>query len=446
MSAQGAAAAGPEHGTFARVLDAVAAPAVRQALTVVILGMALGAQFVRNLIGWPGEIGALIVVVAIAALSLIARRREIEWRGILPVSLIAFALWMAISVFWSEYTWSSIGGIAYSLSFAFLGAFIALSRDLIQVVRGLGDTLRGILLASLILEIVAGILIDMPLPFLGITGDLAVGGPIQGIAGTRNALGFLGGLAILTFWIELRTQSIRRSIGIPFLVLAGLLVALSRSPVTAVTLGAVGLAGLLLVVLRRIPATARRPVQFGFLAVGIIAAVVIWTLRVRILALLDAGSDFEARIRVWQQLSALSDLHPVEGWGWVGIWPGRVFPYSTVRLPSGNHAGSGLNAFVDAWFQLGLIGLVLLVLVLGLGFARSWLVASETRSTVNVWPALTLALLAVTGMAESYLLAEGGITLAVVACIAAARKRSWRRLLSDDDDTVEVSGDAAPPS
>jgi hypothetical protein len=136
----------------------------------------------------------------------------------------------------------------------------------------------------------------------------------------------------------------------------------------------------------------------------------------------------------------------VEGWGWVGIWPGRVFPYSTVRLPSGNHAGSGLNAFVDAWFQLGLIGLVLLVLVLGLGFARSWLVASETRSTVNVWPALTLALLGITGMAESYLLAEGGITLAVVACIAAARKRSWRRLLSDDDDPVEVSGDAAPPS
>ncbi len=101
-----------------------------------------------------------------------------------------------------------------------------------------------------------------------------------------------------------------------------------------------------------------------------------------------------------------------------------------MRTRSGRTAGSALNAFVDVWFQLGLIGLLLLVLALGLGFARSWLVASEARSTVNVWPALTLALLGATGMAESYLLAEGGLVLAFAACIAAARKRSWRKLLT----------------
>lgn len=426
---------------FGAAFDIVAAPAFRQALTVVILGLALVTPFVRTFVGWPGEVGALGVIVVAAAASLVARRGEIEWRGILPVSLLALASWMVLSVLWSEYTWASIGGVLYTLSFAFLGAFIALSRDLIQVVRALGDTLRAIVTLSLVLEIFAGILIDMPLPFLHITGDIALGGPIQGIAGTRNALGFLAGLAILTFWIELRTQSIRRIVGIPFLVLAGLLVALSRSPVTVITLGAVGLAGLLLVVLRRIPARRRRPVQATFLAVGLTLALVAWTQRVAILALLDATSDFDARTQVWQQLSALSDLHPVEGWGWVGVWPGSVFPFSTVRLPSGNHAGSALNAFIDGWFQLGLIGLVLLVLALGLGFVRSWLVASETRSTVNVWPALMLALLVITGMAESYLVAEGGITLAVVACIAAARKRSWRRLLRDTEPP-EISAEA----
>jgi exopolysaccharide production protein ExoQ len=415
---------------FGVVLDVAASPALRQVLTVVIFGLSLATPFFRVVLGWPGVVAALAVIVVIAAVSLAARRGEIEWRGILPVSLLAFVAWMTLSVFWSEYTSASIAGILYTIVFAFLGAFVALSRDLIQVVRALGDALRGLLLASIVVEVVAGILLDTALPFLGVTGDLMYGGPVQGIAGTRNALGFLAGLAILTFWIEIRTQSVRRIVSIPFVVLAVGLVLVSRSPVTFLVLGVVGLAGLLLVLLRRIPSRARATLQPIILVVGVVAAAVSWVFRVRILNFLDATSDFDARIRIWQTLSALSDRHPVEGWGWVGLWPTRTFPFSTVRTRSGRTAGSALNAFVDVWFQLGLIGLVLLALALGLGFARSWLVASEARSTVNVWPALTLALLSATGMAESYLLAEGGLVLAFAACIAAARKRSWRKRLT----------------
>ena len=420
----------PAARPFGIVLEITASAAFRQALTVIIFSLGLVTPFVRVVLGWPGELAVLVVVVAAAALSLAARRREIEWRGILPVSLLAFFAWALFSILWSEYTWASAGGVLYSLAFAFLGAFIALSRDLIQVVRALGDAMRAILLASIVVEVIAGILIDTALPFLGVTGALAEGGPIQGIAGTRNALGFLAGLAILTFWIELRTRSVRRVVSIPFLVLAGLMVILSRSPVTIVVLGVVGMAGLLLLLLRRIPSAARATLQPIILVVAIVAAAVSWVFRVRILNFLDAASDFDARIGVWQSLSKLSDLHPVEGWGWVGLWPQRVFPFSTVELPSGRHAGSALNAYVDTWFQLGLIGLVLLILALGLGFARAWLVASEARSTVNVWPALTLALLGATGLAESYLIGEGGMVLVVAACIAAARKRSWRKALT----------------
>jgi len=416
---------------FGSVLDVTASPAFRQALTVVIFSMSLATQFVRVVLGWPGEVAALAVVVLAAALSLAARRGEIEWRGILPVSLLAFFGWMALSLFWSEYTWASLGGILYALAFAFLGAFVSLSRDLIQVVRALGDALRAILLASVVVEVIAGILLDTALPFLGVTGSLTVGGPIQGIAGTRNALGFVAGLAILTFWIEIRTQSVRRVVSIPFLVLAVGLLLVSRSPVTVVVLAIVGIAGGLLVALRRMSPRTRTTVQPIVLVVGLVLAILAATFRTQILRFLDAASDFEARVSVWQTLNTLSERHPVEGWGWVGMWPARIFPYSSVRLPSGRPAGSGLNAFIDTFFQLGLVGMLLLAIALGLGFVRAWLVASEARSTVNVWPALTLALLAATAMAESYLIAEGGLVLTVAACIAASRKRSWRRLLRD---------------
>ena len=196
---------------------------------------------------------------------------------------------------------------------AFLGAFVALSRDLIQVVRALGDALRAILLASIVVEVISGILIDMPLPFLGVAGNLAMGGPIQGIAGTRNDLGFLAGLAILTFWIEVRTRSVRRIVSVPFLVLAGLMVIFTRSPVTIVVLIAVGLAGLLLLVLRRIPSTARNTLQPIFLVIAVISAAVAWVFKSRILNFLDASSDFEARTHVWNTLAPLvQGEHPVE--------------------------------------------------------------------------------------------------------------------------------------
>ena len=81
---------------------------------------------------------------------------------------------------------------------------------------------------------------------------------------------------------------------------------------------------------------------------------------------------------------------------------------------------------MDIWLQLGLAGLLVLIVALALAFVRAWLVASERRSTVYVWPALTLVLLATTSMTESYLLYEGGLLLFVTSAFAAARNRSWR--------------------
>src|SRR5690606_31774966 len=111
----------PGRQVLSTALDVVAAPAFRQALTVVVFGMSLVAPFVRIMLGWPGALAALAVVTIAGAASLAARRGEIEWRGILPVSLLTFMAWMIVSVFWSEYTWASIGGIAYSLTWMFLG-------------------------------------------------------------------------------------------------------------------------------------------------------------------------------------------------------------------------------------------------------------------------------------------------------------------------------------
>ncbi|MFC5858922.1 hypothetical protein [Agromyces flavus] len=59
-------------------------------------------------------------------------------------------------------------------------------RDTIQIVRAFGDVFRVLLAVSLALEVLSGVLLDLPIAFLGIQGDIASLGPIQGIFGSRT--------------------------------------------------------------------------------------------------------------------------------------------------------------------------------------------------------------------------------------------------------------------
>ena len=100
-----------------------------------------------------------------------------------------------------------------------------------------------------------------------------------------------------------------------------------------------------------------------------------------------------------------------------------------MRDALGERPPSALNAYVDTVLQLGVVGAVALGGVLALALVRSWLVASQRKSTVYVWPAIVLVLLITTSITESYLLFELGLFLLVVSVMAASRNRSWRQLL-----------------
>ena len=404
----------------------LASPRFTQALTEVIVGVALAAHAVRALLGWPGAIAVLCGLVVLAALSLAAQPERIEWRGALPISLTVLFGLMVVSIIWSQYTWATLGGIAYAVAYGFLGVYIALVRDLIQLVRAVGNALRAILTVSFVLEILSGIILDTPFAWIGIAGDLALGGPAQGLAATRNAFAFLGALAVLCFWIEYRTRSVSRGLTAYSLGLAAATIVFARSPVAMLVLGVVLIVGLALVVIRRQQPRARRATESVLLVSAVITGVVAWVFRGPIIGLVDAAADVEERTSVWSAVGDLVSQQPVLGWGWVGVWPIEMYPFSSVRSSSGAQPESALNAFADVWLQLGLVGLLVLLATLSLAFVRAWAVGADRRSTVYVWPALTLVLLAAVSLTESYLLFEGGLLLFVTSAFAAARNKSWR--------------------
>lgn len=402
----------------------------RFASAVATSSMGIGALSwtLHHLIGWAGLIAVLSVQVALGLTSVWARRASLERASILPpISLLAYLTWSTLSAVWSQYQWVTVGALAYLAAFTVLAIHIALVRDTIQVVRAFGDVLRVVLAVSLALEVLSGILIDSPINFLGIGAHLAEGGPISGLLGNRNDLGLLAVIGGVSFVIEWRTKSIRRDLAIGSLVMAGITLFFTRSSIAWGTALVAVLVLAVLFGLRRIPAERRQFWQFAALAPAVVAVGAAWLLRSPIVHLLNAGGDLNYRLRLWQEMWMLLRLHPVEGWGWIGQWNASVPPYMSFGAGSGRASTSGVNAYLDVWFQLGFIGLVVFVGLLGLAFARSWLLAARQRSVIFTWPAVVLAALLTFSLAESGVLTELGWMTFVICCVNASQSLSWRK-------------------
>ncbi len=416
----------PRHHAIKAAENFFGSARFSSALTQTIIGTELGSLFIRQLIGWAGLLGILATLMILATFSFLARRDTVEWHGLLPISLLIFVGWAGISVFWSQYRWATLGSVVYLGAVTALGIYVALIRDTIQIARAFGDVLRVALVLSLVLEIFSGVLVDAPLHFLFIQGNLAGLGPLQGIFGTRNQLGIVTLIAIVTFGTELRTRSIQRPLAIGSLILAGLLLLLSRSPIAIGSFVVVGLAALALYGLRRIPAERKRFWQIGLLALTVAVVAIVWAARTSIINALSASAELKLRLQLWQPMRLYIQVHQLEGWGWVGHWRQDVPPFQAFPNYFDSTPTSGLNAYLDVWFQVGFIGLLAFLGLVALTFIRSWLLASRQRSFVYAWPALVLVVLLTTGLAESSLLVEFGWLTFVVCCVKASRELSWR--------------------
>ena len=401
-----------------------------QALATVMLLFAFGQPTVHALVGTAGTWAVLVTLVVLAGLSLLGQRYRIEWHGVLPLSLLAFVGYCALSVLWSEYSWVALRGFVGTVCFVGLGLYLALGRDLVQVIRASGDAFRILLVVGLGLEVLSGLVLDVPIPAFGIHGDIAYGGPIQGIGGTRNFMGFVAATALVTFVVEFLTRSVTMWRAVGSTALAVIALMLVQSPITGLAMIALAVTALALWSLRHAQARTR-PFVNGVLAAFVVGVGIVGVLaRHRILAEIGAAGGSAIRIDLWSQIRVFIGQFPIQGWGWVGTWPSEpVVPFAVFVDPSGARFTSGLNAFVDAWLQIGLAGMLILLLTALLAFARAWVTATTFPGVAYVWPAAILVLLGVTSTAESYLLHGAGLMIFTTVLVVAARRRSWRRLL-----------------
>jgi hypothetical protein len=418
----------------------LASPRLTAALTTTIIGATVFAFALHQLLGWPGFIAVLGGLVVLAVLSLMSQWEEIGWDGLLPISLLGLIGWAGVSFFWSQYHWATLAGLIYLGAVTVFGIYVALARDTIQIVRSFGGVLRFTLALSLAVEIFSGILIDEPIHFLGITAQINTLGPVTGLLNTTDQLGLVSVVALITFGTELRTRSISRGWGIGSLILGSTTLLLSRAPLAFGATIVVAAAAAVLYGLRRASDSSRRFLQLGVLGLIATLAILAWIYRSAIVTAFNATGALNYRLNVWQGIWAFTQTRSLQGWGWVGAWRAGTFPFSTFTTSSGHFAGSALNAYLDVWFQLGVVGFAIFVLFLGLALTRSWLLASRRRSVVFAWPTLVLVALVIGALAESSILVDFGWLCLVVCSVKASRELSWRRAL--ESITTRNSGES----
>ena len=417
-------------GVIERVRVVFAGPEVASAFAVTTVGAAVFAAPIRALIGDAGWLAIVVSLAAIAVGVLLARGRDSRSPTILPITVLIAVGWAVLSIAWTATRWATIGGLVPLVGLAIAGIAVATVRDQVQILRIVADVARVALGASLVLELLSGILLDTPFEFLGIDGNLAELGPIQGVVGSSDRLGVLAVVAGITFGVEWFTRAVPRGLSITSMAAAALVFAFTRSGVASIVVVVVAVAVVLLWLLRRVSTTTRRAIQWSVLGVLGLTAMIAWVARGPLIVALDSSTSNRDLVDLWQGSWSMIDLNPVTGWGWIGPWNIELSPYRYIGVRVPGDPGSASNAVLDVLLQLGVVGLLAFAALAGLAIVRTWRLASTSKPIISTWPALFLVALGAASVADSLVLVDWGWLLLIIGAGIGSRRAGWGRVVS----------------
>jgi O-antigen ligase len=411
------------------------------AWAIVALAFVLGANGLRNLVGLPAYfVLAGVLVVASIIVFVIVRPARFRWYR-LPAPLYWFLIWAVLSIAWSAYRFESLLGVLAQLGTTVVAVSLAYVLSWQELLRALAAALRWIVGLSFAFELWVATFVREPLmpwwleqpegktlKLLFWSRDLLFqGGPIQGIVASSVLFGFVGLLALIVWGIQLRAGLVRPFFGWFWVGMAVLTLLLTRSATVWVALAAVLIALAFALWARRVGPDRRAPLYLtGAAVIAATAALAIFG-RGLIFGLLGKSSDLTGRAETWEKVWELVQQHPVVGWGWVSYWPTWVEPFKGLDTKAGLPVPSAHNAWLDVWFQLGIIGVLVFAPLVVLTLWRTWFWAVDQPrqgpgpalpyATSSLWPWLVMVALVVQSITESRILIESGWILLVALAV-----------------------------
>jgi len=265
--------------------------------------------------------------------------------------------------------------------------------------------------------------------------DVLGDGRIQGVVGNANNLGFIALLGVIVFSLLWADRLLARRWAIVGLALSLVCIFLTRSAtVTVALLGVIVVVGALLALRRAATPRARLLTGGAIIALAALGATAALLLRERFFELLGRSSDLTGRLGIWDAVIALAQQRPVVGWGWVSYWVPWAAPFDNLAFRNGVRQLQAHNAWIDVWFQLGVIGLLVFAALVASTLLRSWALATDrpqltpahpgTYRASTLLPVLVLTALLVQSMAESRLLVEFGWAFLVMFAVMTKRSEA----------------------
>lgn len=418
----------PTPRTRTRTPVAETAERLLPAMGVWVFYMSFAGQGVRNVIGWLPFAAVAGVSTLLFWLLFRWSGREVTWRRI-PSTVSVFVLWCCLSIIWSAYRVETAVASVLMVLTTLVGVLMAIAFPLRQLLGILTRSLQWMLGLSLALELFVAVVwreplaplymrnwAEIPPSYYWIHGLLFEGGPIQGVFANRNPMGFGALLALICFLMQywLRIRSLPSTL--VWSTLAIFFLAMTRS--ATVTLCAISCTIIFLAVayLRGIPREKRSEVSYRIFMFAVFGGVGIGAITDSIFIAMGRSTDLTGRGVIWERLLDLWVQKPILGWGWVMYWPPWLSMFKTLVVrPDGTPTMQAHNAVIEALFQTGLVGAVLLVTAMV--WVGYWMLKAAIRSSAldrsAVWAMVLLTALLVQSLSESRLLSEGNWVLFV---------------------------------
>jgi O-antigen ligase len=336
----------------------------------------------------------------------------------LPEPLILLVSLMGLSAIWSQYQAQTLLSFSLQVASVLFALFLANQFGWRQLLNVLSNTVRFILLASLLFEIYAGVTGpiepffpnyegDPPAPaYLWSQGNLFEGERIQGIVGNANLLAFVAVLGVLLFLIEFIVTAKSKIIPAVSLALALVMALLAQSAGMFVATLLISFAAAVAIVAEGKTPNVRHKVYARALLIlsGIAALAAVF--HAQLFDFLGRSPDASGRFDIWQKVFSLVTEKPIEGWGWIGYWIPGVEPWEGLIEINGVPMYQAHNALLDIWVQLGVVGLAVMLWLLIQSFVRLWRIAVRHTSPLYLYPLFVFLVIAAQSLTESRLLIE----------------------------------------
>lgn len=398
------------------------------ALAAVVLGTLFAGDAVPNTITWYGA-AVVWALEGAWGISVVVRARPPIART--PRALWLFLAWCLVTVLWSHWRPATLASLVAQVVCAVVAFAIASTLTWRRILDATSLAFRWVLGLSLLFEAVVALFVrhpiapiwtdygdrDVPDAFYFSRSELFTGGRIQGLPGNANLLAMVALLAAIAVAVQFAEGRLRRNQAIGWLVVAALVLGLTRSSTVLVAAVVVVVAAAVALWMRRVPSGRRGPRYAGLAVAAVVVVGVAVTARGPLTGLLGRSSDLTGRGTIWQQVWGLVEQHPVVGWGWIGYWWPNIPLLADLAPRHGVQYLQAHDAALDVWMQTGLVGLALFALYVLTTLGRSW--SSATRAgfgpdlaprpfdPVTLFPLLVVVALLVQAVAESRLLYQG---------------------------------------